>query len=200
MQVIKTEVATVVKFPSILEGCDSETVEARKPELKLMAQTCGASALWLSQAALDAAVVAAVNATAEEKEVLGSLKQGYFVFMYEDIMGCLSQTHQDAILEHELSHVRMGHIPPKQGTGTDITILDQLQYELVADSLSAKRHGRETMRDALIKTLHSFAKSMAKIALIKGKLPVENVPAAEDEIFSHMLRDSRVAARIRALS
>lgn len=201
MQVIKTETATIVKFPAILVGCDADSIETKKPELQFMSSTCGAAALWLSQAALDAAVVAAVNATAEEKDSLKSMKEGYFVFLYEDIMGQLSVSHQDAILEHELSHIRLGHIQPKQPTGgSGITVINQLQYELVADNLAAKRHGKDIMRDALIKTVHAFAKTMARIAFIKGKLPQENVSIAEDEIFSHKLKNRRTAARIRALS
>lgn len=193
MQILKTETAAIIKVPSLVQHCTLDPITGMTKEMiGLMLNSCGAFATRLSKTAIgqleDAGFV--------DEET--PLQEGHHVFLFEDIFGRLSVAHQDAILEHELSHIRMGHVPakpPKQAV-----ILDQIQYELVADNLAAKRHGREVMRGALDHILRAFAKVVVDIGHRCGKLQDKDLETTEDKILAEVFKNRRTAARIRALS
>ena len=193
MQVIKTETATIVKVPSLVQHWTPEPLAGMPKEMAgLMMNSCGAFATRLSKTTIG--WLEGIGFVDEENP----LQEGHHVFLFEDIFGKLSAPHQDAILEHELSHIRMGHIPAKDPKQT--VILDQMQYELVADYLAAKRHGREVMRAALDATLRTFAKVAVDIGHRRGKLQDKELETVEDKILADLFSNHRVTTRIRALS
>jgi hypothetical protein len=188
MQVIKLADATLVIHPKFLQGLDAGSYVMSKDMVDLICQSGGALASWVEKDQLENSGVAAFE----------RMESGYFINIYEDFFVEHSKEERMAILEHEVAHVKFGHLPKSSG-GLKV-ILDMLGNELEADAYAGEKFGKRVMANALTKTVKS---SIDAMALVMGLNPLAgllgDVFNAKEQL-QNVMGSEPITTRLKALA
>lgn len=195
MQIIKGNVANLVSYPAFMSGQTPDTIVGFKTHVNTMAKTGGAYSTWVSDT-----VIGRMKSQVEE---YGLLKKGYHIVLYEDIVGSLTPSQLKAVIGHERAHILLGHIPRVEeplAEGEIIRAIMNMEHELHADWCSARVNGKEPLREGIVAVLGTTAKIVARVGVLRGKIPPNSETGFASELLERSLSDEVVVTRLKALS
>lgn len=121
---------------------------------------------------------------------------GFYVIVVQDFVKDLSETELNAVILHEVGHIRHDHLSKlKSGQAkTYDNLLIDLDMELEADAFAAKHVGKETMKSALEKVLTGTVNLAETFAHRASK------PFHRDVYLHELFSSDAIKTRLAALS
>lgn len=179
-----------VCFSTLEEELASVRPEFRSTARRKLFTTSGCFSMFIDEQAIEAIK----NLWAEGAAV--ALDPGFYVVIVKDFVETLSKEEVDAVILHEVGHVRhdhMGKVKTGEANAID-NILVNTDMELEADQFAVNYVGKGVMKSALEKIFHRTADLIHDHA-------VKNEKPFHKDVFLHQLySDECIKARLAALS
>jgi hypothetical protein len=113
---------------------------------------------------------------AEERGVA----EGIHINIYEEMMTEHTEEEREAILQHELGHVKHNHIDKTEyPTDAQPFFIENLEYELEADEYAVGKTSKIAMRSALLKSVKAVGVFGSSVNAILGLPPLDEVALAK---------------------
>lgn len=159
--------------------------EDRKQGVRNIIATSGCYALYLSQEAIQVAADAVVG---DYREEILATPPGFMICLIKEFTQFLSQAELEAVLYHEIGHIRSGHLDPENTQGRS-GIIVSLENEIQADDFMAARTDPRNLFTGIQKVFANISDFIYSTAKKNGR---EIDPHA---LYEELLREPQLVAR-----
>ena len=205
MRLIKTADANLVVIDRFIRGLTAEQMDGDyRAIVSLFLRSGGAFATWLGQESLDK-LLAAADGEDDLANTLRDMGSGFYIYVFMDGLGSLTNVEIDAMIEHELTHVREGHVAMIDASvtgenGGEVKMIDNLEHELLADAGAADKYGKEVYRSALLKVLKDMSAQRSFADIVRKRAPADiDEQTLQLRLFREYITNESIVRRFDAL-
>lgn len=178
---------------------ETASKEAEKMLYTTMLRTGGAYSMELTEEVKTTAINSGIL-SGEDIAKLNSAPMGFYIQVYNCMFEEHSKAEKAAIFNHELAHIKLGHLTVSEELRVllaqgEAIVIDNVDYELAADSFGAFKTSKKTMASAVSKCLRATAKLIAELSLKK-----KGVSLDRQDLYDSFMETDSIRARMKALN